>query len=142
MDRKSSGIIGLLVLTACILGGMLFSAPVEAQNTFRGISKTFTAQTAVGQTTGYAVASAGAQAGIPVNHTIELITTGAPSGCTYRLQGSSDGTTWFNISAADITCTSSTVSFEANKPAKYVRGNLLTLTAGTSPTVTLKYIGK
>ena len=108
---------------------------IEAQD-FRGFSTAFTAQTAVGQTTGRGMR------GIAAQHTIELITTGAPTGCTYRLQGSRDNVTWFNISAADITCTTSTVAFEANKPTAYVRGNLLTLAGGTAPTVTLKYIGR
>ena len=111
---------------------------VEAQTgDFRGFQKTFTAQTAVGAT-----ASSGLMRGVPVAHTAELIVTGTPTTCTYRLQGSRDGVTWFNISAADITCTATTVAFENGKPAVTVRGNLLTLTGGTSPTITLKYIGK
>lgn len=115
-----------------------FVQPVEAQiGDFRGFQKTFTAQTAVGAT-----ATSGLMRGIPIAHTAELVVTGAPTGCTYRLQGSRDGVTWFNISAADITCTSSTVAFENGKPAVSVRGNLLTLTGGTTPSVTLKYIGK
>lgn len=112
--------------------------PAEAQQvgSFQGFHRAFTAQTAVGATTGVAMK------GIPIQHTIELIVTGAPATCTYSLQGSRDGTTWFTISASAITCTSTTVAFEANKPTVYVRGNLLTLTGGTAPTVTLKYIGR
>ena len=112
-------------------------APLNAQAPFPGYHRSFTAQTATGQTS-----SSGQIRGVVVNHTIELITTGGPSGCTYRLQGTRDAVTWFNISSADITCTSTTVAFEANKPAVQVRGNLLTLTGGTAPTVTLKYIGR
>jgi hypothetical protein len=116
----------------------LFESPVEAQTAFPGLQKTFTTQTATGAT----AAGFTQTRGIPVNHTAELIVTGAPATCTYRLQGTRDGTTWFDISASAITCTTTTVAFEANKPAVNVRGNLVTLTGGTSPSVTLKYIGK
>lgn len=113
--------------------------PLEAQTggDFRGYQKTFPAQTVVGAT-----ASSGLMRGIAINHTAELIVTGGPATCTYRLQGTKDAVTWFNISAADLTCTSSTVGFEANKPVVQIRGNLLTLTGGTSPTITLKYVGR
>lgn len=115
-----------------------FETSLEAQSgDFRGFQKTFTTQSATGAT-----ATSGLMRGIPVSHTAELIVTGGPAGCTYRLQGTRDGTTWFNISAADITCTATTVAFETGKPAVSVRGNLLTLSGGTAPTVTLKYIGR
>lgn len=111
---------------------------VEAQaGDFRGFQKTFATQSGTGAT-----ATSGLMRGVPVAHTAELIVTGGPAACTYRLQGSRDGVTWFNISAADITCTATTVAFENGKPAVTVRGNLLTLSGGTTPTVTLKYIGK
>lgn len=111
---------------------------LEAQaGDFRGFQKTFVAQTVVGVT-----ATSGLMRGVPVWHTAELIVTGAPATCTYSLQGSRDGVTWFTISAAPITCTATTVAFESGKPAVSVRGNLLTLTGGTAPTITLKYIGK
>lgn len=115
----------------------LLESPVQAQvGWFQGIHRTFTTQTATGATTALT------PRGIPTHHTAELIVTGAPTGCTYRLQGSRDGTTFFNISASDVTCTSTTVAFEANKPTVHIRGNLLTLTGGTSPSVTLKYVGR
>jgi len=118
----------------------LLETPVEAQGAgFQGFHKTFTTQSATGATS---AAAANGLRGIPVNHTIELITTGAPATCTYQLQGSRDSTTWFNMSAAAITCTSTIVAWEANKPVVNVRGNLLTLTGGTAPTVTLKYVGR
>jgi hypothetical protein len=113
------------------------SAPVEAQvGGFVGYHATATAQTAVGAT------SAISMRGIATNHSIGLVVTGAPATCTYRLQGSRDGTNWFDISASAITCTSTILSTEANKPFPRVRGNLVTLTGGTAPTVTLHYVGK
>lgn len=100
----------------------------------RGRSGSFAAQTAVGQTLSLGT-------GVTNTHTSQLVVTGAPTGCTYRLQGSNDSVTWFDISASDITCTSSTVSHTVDKPSLYVRGNLLTLSGGTAPTVRLHYAG-
>lgn len=112
------------------------SQPLGNTIYFQGVHRTATTQTATGQT------AAISMRGIAISHSIGLVVTGSPTGCTYRLQGSRDGTNWFNISATDITCTSTTASYEANKPWPQVRGNLLTLSGGTSPTVTLHYAGK
>lgn len=112
-------------------------APLEAQSdSFRGFNRAFTAQTTTGATTGYAMR------GIATTHTAHVIVTGGPATCTYRIQGSRDGTNWFNISGSDITCTATATQFTTGAPTVYIRGNLLTLTGGTSPTVTLHYIGK
>lgn len=136
--RQKLTVMGVLLALMMMISVITPTPTVEAQaGDFRGFQKTFTAQTAVGATI-----SSGQMRGVAVWHTIELIVTGAPATCTYRLQGTRDGITWFNISAADITCTATTVSFESGKPAVQVRGNLLTLTGGTSPTITLKYIGR
>lgn len=97
--------------------------------------KAFTAQTAVGQTEAFPVNGA-------KDHSIQLVVTGSPATGTYRLQGSNNGVDWFNISASDITVTSTTHSFELSKPAGYVRGNLLTLSGGSSPSVQLYYHGR
>lgn len=142
--------IAYLFATVALMVGMLFATTTEAQRaqlmyTLNGARQTvvwqegtynsFTAQTGTGATT-----SLSAPMSVLTNHSIQLVVTGGPATCTYRLQGSNDGgTTWFNISASDITCTSSTQSYETSKPARAVRGNLLTLTGGTSPTITLHY---
>ena len=123
-----------LVTAGLVLSSYGTSNP-RAQD-FLGFARVFTAQTAVGQTT-----STGALKGTPIQHTIHLVVTGTPAACTYRLQGSANGSVWFNISAADITCTTTATAFEANKPTRYIRGNLLTLSGGSSPTVTLHYVG-
>lgn len=138
MRRKSPWLPVLIAMVVGYLAQTPFTPAVEAQTSnFVGYQKTFITQSAVGTT-----ASSGNIRGIAIQHTAELIVTGAPATCTYRLQGSRDGVTWFNISAADVVCTATTVAFEANKPTVVVRGNLLTLTGGTAPTVTLKYIGR
>ena len=121
-------------LLAALVFAIPFLFPLAGGAAVAGVNS-FTAQTAVGQTAGFDVGTASV-------HSIQLVVTGAPTACTYRLQGSNDGTTWYHISAADITCTSSIVSFESNKPARFVRGDLKTLTGGASPTVTLHYAGK
>lgn len=102
-----------------------------------GASNSFAAQSATGQTSAFVPAA------IVKDHSVQLVTTGAPTACTYRLQGSNDGgTTWFDLSASDITCTSSTVAFEGTKPTVRIRGNLTALSGGTSPTVTFHYAGR
>lgn len=138
--RFDAFVVNYVLLTilaiALTTAGILYFSPTAEAQTFPGFTRVFAAQTGTGAT-----ASSGAIRGTPVHHAINLVVTGAPATCTYRLQGSANGTTWYNISAADITCTSSATAFETGKPTRYVRGNLLTLTGGTAPTVTLQYVG-
>lgn len=111
-------------------------ATVSAQTPYlRGLNRTFAAQSATGATVSYDTFNTRV-------HTAQLVVTGSPLTCTYRLQGSNDATNWYDISGSDITCTSSAVQHVADKPSRYVRGNLLTLTGGTSPTVQLLYSGQ
>lgn len=128
---RLSRLFSAAIALACLVF-LLLQARVDAAVSG---AASFSAQNAVGQT-------AAVDVGVASVHAIQLVVTGSPAGCTYRLQGSNDGTNWFDISASDITCTSSAVSFEANKPARFVRGDLKTLTGGSSPTVTLHYAGK
>lgn len=133
--------VGVALMALLIVAIVSLTVPdvfvAEAQE-FRGFTRVFPAQTAVGQTAG-----SGALRGTPTSHAIHIVSTGAPTGCTYRLQGSANGSVWYNISAADITCTAAGgTAFETGKPTRYVRGNLLTLVGGTSPTVTLHYVGQ
>lgn len=124
-----------IAVVLALLAGYFAKTP-EAQD-FRGYARVFAAQSGTGNT-----ASSGALRSSVNFHTIHLVVTGAPAACTYRLQGSANGSVWFNISAADITCTSSITTFEGTaKPTRYIRGNLLTLSGGTAPTVTMHYVG-
>ncbi len=79
----------------------------------------------------------------PRNHSVQITITGAPTAVTVDLEGSLDGTTWVSLashilSAAELTATQA-LFHVVDKPTRRVRANLTTLTAGTSPTVTVIY---
>ncbi len=83
---------------------------------------------------------------VPVkNHTLQVTITGAPSAVKVALEGSIDNITFVKItehtfSAGELTATKA-MFFNIDKPFPYVKANLTTLTAGTNPTVTVKYVG-
>lgn len=77
---------------------------------------------------------------MPHKHTASVIVTGTPATCVITLEGSIDGTNFFDISG-NQTCTASLMFHVVEKPVLYVRPNLTTLTGGSSPTVTLTYLG-
>lgn len=93
----------------------------------------WTTLTTTGTTSGFAV---------PANdiHTLAVVVTGSPSGCQVNLDGSLDSSFWFDISGAQ-TCTSSTAFHVVNRAVMFVRANLTTLSGGTAPTVSPKYVG-
>lgn len=66
--------------------------------------------------------------------TLQTVVTGAPSVVSFKLQGSLDNVNWYDL-ATSATLTSD-AQFSVDKPAQYLRLNLLTLTTGTAPTVT------
>lgn len=65
---------------------------------------------------------------------MQTVVTGAPTAISATLQGSLDGTHFFTLA----TSTSTTGDYQsvADKPARWLKVNLGTLTAGTSPTFT------
>jgi hypothetical protein len=69
-------------------------------------------------------------------HTVTIVPAGSPSGCTARLEGSLDKTTWFDLSTTQ-TCTSA-VLFTNSTAVTYVRVNLLTWTGGTGAAINYK----
>ena len=82
---------------------------------------------------------------IPSHHTVAATMGGTvvATAVTVDLEGSLDDTTWFQLarhafSAADISAEGA-MFHVIDKPTKYVRANLITLTGGTDPTVTVKY---
>ena len=143
IEKAGIGIIGVSVLAIIFALLSLAATPdvVEAQRQrtrtqAQGYVTSWDAQTATGATSALRV-----NAGVRV-HTLSIVVTGAPAACTARLQGSNDGgTTWFNITASDITCTSSIATTTVDVVALDVRFNVLTLSGGTSPTVRAHYAG-
>jgi YbbR domain-containing protein len=82
----------------------------------------------------------------PRNHTVQVTITGAPTAVTVDLEGSLDDTTYVSLAsyvltAADLTAAAA-MFHVVDKPVRYVRVNLVTLTAGTAPTVTALYEGE
>jgi hypothetical protein len=96
-------------------------------------TKTWAALTGAGTTTAFTVAGND-------KHTVALAVTGTPDACTARLEGTVDGTTFFDVSGTQ-TCTSSVMFHVTDRPLEQVRVVLISLTGGTAPTVTPTYLG-
>jgi hypothetical protein len=73
-------------------------------------------------------------------HTVAAVVTGSPAACTVRLEGSVDGTNYFDLSGAQ-TCTSTTMFHVVDRVVVFVRVRVVTLSGGTAPTVTPTYLG-
>jgi hypothetical protein len=79
-------------------------------------------------------------------HTVQVVTAGSPTGCSIQLEGTLDdifsvaSPTWTNLSGSQ-TCTSSVTFFVSDRPVRAVRANLTALSGGSSPSVTVKYVG-
>jgi hypothetical protein len=76
----------------------------------------------------------------PSQHTLQAVSSGSPTRCTIQLQGSLDGTTWFDLSGSQ-TCTSTLMVHVEQRPVSYVRANLTALSGGTTPKVAIFYLG-
>ena len=77
-------------------------------------------------------------------HTVQVVVTGGPSAVTIDLEGSLNGTEWFQLAnyvftAGDISA-GQAMFHVTNKPVMDVRANLVTLTGGASPTVTARSV--
>lgn len=70
--------------------------------------------------------------------TWQIVITGSPTSITANLEGSLDGTNWFQLDT--YTGSANAMQHVANKPVAFIRGNLVTLTGGTSPTVTVQLL--
>ena len=90
----------------------------------------FTALTAVGATAFVANSAA--------SFVFQVVVASIGTNVVVRLQGSNDGTNFFNLQASDNTITANGVYGYAisNYPCLYVRANLITILTG-SPTVTI-----
>lgn len=89
-----------------------------------------------------AVTATGAGAAVVLPEPLSRFTsyatvTGAPTAVSAILEGSLDGTSWFPMNSHSA----GGVLYFTSGPVKYVRGNLATLTGGTTPTVTLWVAG-
>ena len=87
-------------------------------------------------------AATGVGAGAAVNltfirrlFTMQTVVTGAPTAVSCKLQGSLDGVNWSDL--ATSSSTTGDQQYVVDKPQKYIRANLATLTGGTAPTVTV-----
>ena len=77
-------------------------------------------------------------------HTVQVVITGGPAAVTVDLEGSLNGTEWFQLaefifSAGDLAA-GQAMFHVTNKPVMDVRANLTTLTGGASPTVTARSV--
>lgn len=74
-------------------------------------------------------------------HSVQVNVTGSPTAVTVDLEGSLDGVKWFQLaehvfSAGDITAQAA-LFHVIDRAVPMTRGNLTTLTGGTTPTVTI-----
>jgi len=68
----------------------------------------------------------------------DVVVTGSPSSLRVDIEGSLDGTTWFQLDT--YTTAASTLRFIVDKPVRYIRANLVTLGGGSSPTATTRIV--
>lgn len=77
-------------------------------------------------------------------HTVQVIVTGSPTSCQIQLEGTLDDTglspNWFNLSGTQA-CTSTVMFSVTERPVTGIRVNLTALSGGTSPSVSIKYVG-
>lgn len=98
------------------------------------------AATAIGVSSSWAVRMK------PRNHSVQIVITGAPTAVTVDLEGSLDGSSWASLASHVLSAGELTAALAlfhvVDKPVRFVRANLLTLTGGTAPTVTVLYEGE
>lgn len=95
----------------------------------------FAALTVAGNT-----ASVGPMDFVPTEHSVEVVTTGAPATATVQLEGSLDGVNFFPVGTAQAMAAGGLFSV-TGVPLRYAQVSLTALTGGTSPTVTCSYLG-
>jgi hypothetical protein len=137
-DIGLAAAILLIVILATVMGHAQTGSG-HAQNAVRdavghGVYLKSETLSATGTTLGYSLA--GIQPGL---HAVQVITTGSPAACTYDLQGSLDGVNYFAIVSATACTTSGTITWTVDKPTRWVRFNLATLSASSS--ATFHYVG-
>jgi hypothetical protein len=80
-----------------------------------------------------------------MNHTVQVVTSGSPSACTVRLEGSLNLTNWFDLSGSTScngtdagTGTAGVMFHVAQKSVTYTRVRLITWTGGTNAVITYR----
>lgn len=120
---------------------LVFALSASAQD---GTLKCFAVQDGTGTTDTINVCK-GKNQSCPPRHTVQVVTTGSPSGCEVALEGSLDGSNFFALSTTDDTsagdCTASVMWHTTNRPVRWIRGNVTALSGGTTPTVRICYLG-
>ena len=66
------------------------------------------------------------------SHSLIVEVTGSPDACTVHLEGTIDGVNWFGVAQVTI---SSLITNVGNFPVMGTRANLVSLSGGSSPTV-------
>lgn len=82
----------------------------------------------------------------PTNYTIDWSAGGtAPVTCTFRVEGSTDGTNWYGLDAtspATTSCVASNMESIAYRPVLFIRINIVAYTQGDNTTaITFHYTG-
>jgi len=77
------------------------------------------------------------------SHTAQLVVSGQPQACAYRLEGSNDGGNhWFPLNDQDTPCLASTAIFAPERPVQMVHGVLVAMSGGTAGSVAMYYAGR
>jgi hypothetical protein len=121
----------LVMVMVVVMAGLAFAADTGTLNMFRAKAAT----------------GAGATTVLPKVYqswACQADITGAPTAVTISAEGNIRGTTYSTLqshafTAEQLTATQALFSFDA--PVRQIRGNLVTLTAGTTPTVTMVCVG-
>lgn len=75
-----------------------------------------------------------------LNHSFQTTITGTPTAVDIRLEGSLDNVTYFELSKSIVFAPTGELRHRANAAVKYIRGNVVALTGGSSPKVNMKYL--
>ncbi len=94
------------------------------------------AATAVGAGDVAAIGGPAALGGVPRKIAWEVRVTGAPTAMQVDLEGSLDNSNWYQIDTYNTVA--NTLREVTQRGAKFLRVRLVTLTGGTSPTVTAR----
>jgi hypothetical protein len=134
MKTKIFRTINIVAVIFALVAQLPAATNVYQKNT---LATALNAVTSTGAGTAFAMPSYGTGSP-PTRFLWQVVTTGGPASISTTLQGSADNTNFYTIDTS--TATAGEVRAIVDKPAKYVRANLGTLTGGTSPTVTVKFI--